>query len=74
MLLDGEGGDIDIAEGLRWLEAAAAQDEPQALQQLQYILREGQHGVTVDIAKADEYRRREEAFSRVRPSGRPSSR
>jgi len=62
MLLDGEGGAIDEPEGLRWLEAAAAQDEPEALRHLQHIHREGAHGVSVDQAKADEYRRREDAF------------
>jgi len=34
MLLDGEGGDVDVTEGLRWLNAAAVQDEPQALRHL----------------------------------------
>jgi TPR repeat protein len=62
MLLDGEGGEIDEVEGLRWLEAAAAQDEIQALEHLQYIYREGAHGVPVNLTRADEYRRREDAF------------
>ena len=62
MFLDGEGGDIDVAEGLRWLDAAAAQDEPQALMQLEYLYREGSNGVAVDLARADEYRRREDAY------------
>jgi TPR repeat protein len=62
MLLDGEGGQIDIPEGLRLLEAAAAQDEPGALSQLQYIYREGAHGLLVDVARAEEYRQREDAF------------
>lgn len=62
MFLDGEGGDVDEAEGLRWLEAAAAQDEPQALRHLEYIHREGAHGVPVDLVRAEEYRRRADAF------------
>jgi hypothetical protein len=62
MYLVGEGGQVDVVEGLRWLEAAAAQDEPQALRYLEYIHREGSHGVPVDVTKADEYRRREDAL------------
>jgi len=62
MYLVGEGGSVDTAEGLRWLEAAAAQDEPQALRHLEYIHREGSHGVPVDVTKADEYRRRQDAL------------
>jgi TPR repeat protein len=62
MLLDGEGGAIDEGEGLRWLEAAAAQDEPQALRQLEHIHREGAHGLPVNLTKAEEYHTREEAF------------
>ncbi len=62
MYLVGEGGGVDEAEGFRWLEAAAAQDELQALRHLEYIHREGAHGVPVDVAKADEYRRRQDAL------------
>lgn len=62
MFLDGEGGDIDVTEGLRWLNAAASQDEPQALKHLEYIYREGAYGVPIDLARAEEYRRREDAY------------
>jgi len=61
MFLDGEGGAIDVTEGLYWLEAAAAQDHPGALQRLAWVYTDGLPGVPADPERAAEYRRREEA-------------
>ena len=54
MFLEGEGGDVDVTEGLRWLDAAAAQLEPQALRHLEYIYREGAYGVPINLDRAKE--------------------
>ena len=62
MFLEGEGGDVDVTEGLRWLDAATAQLEPQALRHLEYIYREGAYGVPINLDRAKEYRRREDTY------------
>lgn len=60
MLDGGEGIANDPVQARRWLEAAAAQDYPEALQQLALNLRHGMGGYARDQARADQLLREAE--------------
>ena len=61
LLLD-EGTPDDHSEGVRWLEAAAAQNEPEALARLEAAYREGLYGVIADVARAESVHQRVEEY------------
>lgn len=61
LLLD-EGRPLDEAQGLRWLQAAAEQNEPEALVRLEEAYRQGLHGLDVDTEQAESLHQRLEPY------------
>ena len=60
MLMEGEGTARNLPEARRWLEAAAALDYPEALQQLAMHLKDGTMGYERDEARAAQLMREAE--------------
>ncbi len=63
MYLNGEGGEQNIAEGIRWLTASTEQDDTDALGYLAYVYMEGAFGVPADQTKARELENRKEQIA-----------
>lgn len=60
MLLNGQGTQPDIAEGLRWLQLAAAGEDSSAPHFLAQIYGEGYYGISVDLEKAAYWKQQDE--------------
>jgi hypothetical protein len=69
MLLLGEGVPKNLDEGLMWLERAAAQEEFLAFAWLLDCYENGDSGVPIDTAKAQQWRSRLEEYERLHPLG-----